>query len=768
MSFDVEKYEHAIMSQDHTNRLNAGLELAEAVTTLSAEELERASQPIVDLLLEALRGTDWEFRNLIANALVTIGKHEFIAKSTWFWKKLISTYTDSDAGLRSSAMDLLKELGRSEYSLEILEPLIEGLQHSDKDMRILSANTLGRIKAKEVVPMLLKALNDDNPNVVYNVVECLGDIGDRRAVSALLQLLRDPPDEWVHVATLEALGKIGDQRAVDLLLVLVNKEFVADPLISALGSLGDGRAVPTLIGYIKDDDRDIRELAIKALVKVWEEVESVAALTGVSYELTAIRDILHQSMTSYLKSLVMSEMTDTHAPQEVRENCAVVLSAIEYHKAIPAIVELLETYPLSPKLIAALNRYHKRALNVTLPLLEHQDFRVRQSAGLYLQHLVQQDQVSSAPIKQGLLTLLEDDNPLLQHLALETLACLKASSTIPAFLDALHNAPGMFGDTVVDGLRHFSKRAVTTAVLERLESADEAALPYYLQLLGYSGSRLEVIKTYFKHPQPAIREAAILAAGFTGNPDAIPLLLPFIMSRQHSQTRCAAALSLEHLITALTIRVPKPKNIFDALFVMLNTYKSEEELAVVAHTLGILCSYNYDDITPLNVAVVRGRLLDLLAGVSVDTQGNILRALTGIIDMSSFATLRELRRAPSLEIQRVIAALYAELDKDLRVVADMADMISHSEFSIRKDWFLTAGRLCAIELIDLLVPFLADQNFRAEAFEALVMMGTELLPWITTWLHHEDPRIKKMTAMVVSRISQDHIDRFCTIPHALT
>ena len=766
MSFDLEKYENAIMSQEQTDRLNAGLELAEAVATLSVKQLERYSQPVVNLLLEALRGTDWEFRNLISNALVLIGKKDFVAKSTWFWKKLITTYTDSDAGLRSSAMDLLKELGRSEYSLEILEPLIEGLQHSDKDMRILSANTLGRIGAKEVVPMLIKALNDANTNVVYNVVECLGDIGDRVAVSALMQLLQESPDEWVHVATLEALGKIGDQRAVNLLLSLVHNEFVADPLINALGSLGDGRAVPTLIRYVKDEDRDIRELAIKALVNVWEEVEAVAELTGVNYELDAVRDILKQSMTSYVKGLVMAEMTAEHVPQEVRENCAVVLSSIEYHKAIPAIVEMLATYPLSKKLITALNRYNKRALNSMLPLLEHADFQVRQSVGVYLQYLVQHADISSAPVKHGLLTLLEDDNPILKHLAIEALACLKSSSTIPVFIRVLRSDAGMFGDMVTETLSHFSKRTVASAILECFHDADEAVLPYYLKILGHSGTRLDLMRQHSKHPQPEVQEAAILAAGFTGNPDAIPLLLPFIMSRQNTQTRCAAASSLQHLIAELQTSLPKPKNIFDALFVMLNTYKTEDELAIVAQTLGTLCRYSYDEITLLNVAVVRGRLLDLSSGVAASTQASILQALQGIIDMSSFAAIRELRRAPSLEIQKIVASLYTRFDKDLRVVADIADMISHSEFSIRKDWILTAGHLCAIELVDLLVPLLADQNFRMEAFQALVMMGTDLLPQIANWLHHEDPRIKKMTAMVVARISQDHIDKFCTIPQA--
>ena len=80
MAFDIEKYEHAITSQDQTSRMNAGLELADVVPTLPEEELERLSQPLVDVLLEVLRGTDWEFRSLISNALVEIGKNFYRRK----------------------------------------------------------------------------------------------------------------------------------------------------------------------------------------------------------------------------------------------------------------------------------------------------------------------------------------------------------------------------------------------------------------------------------------------------------------------------------------------------------------------------------------------------------------------------------------------------------------------------------------------------------------------------------------------------------------
>jgi HEAT repeat protein len=764
MTFNLEKYEEAIISQDDARRIKAGLELAEIIPTIPQEELEKSSQQIVHLLLEALRNNDWEYRSLISNALLTLGKLDFIAKSTWFWKKLISTYTDADSGLRSSAMDLLKELGRSEYSLEILEPLIDGLHSQNKDMRILSASTLGKIRAKEVVPMLIQALDDDNANVVYNVVECLGDIGDRSSVPALMQLLLKYHDEWVHVAALEALGKIGDQRVVDLLLSFVNKEFVVDPLITALGVLGDSRAIPTLITYLKDDDQDIRELAVKALVTIWEEVEYGAELTGVQYELDATRKILEQSMTANVKNTILNDMKDTSVPEAVREDCAVLLSCVEYPKALVPIVQLLEVSPLSKKIIYAVGQYGKRAFSHLLPLLEHSDFRVRQSVGLYLQNLVRRLENFDSQVEHALLRLTRDENPVLNQIALESLGMMKSTTMLPSLIKILQSDPHTFGDTITAILSRFPKRSVYNAISNTIQEEDEKTLPYYIKILGYTGTQIEYFKKFFKHPDPHVQGASIRAVGLTGNPKGVPLLLPFIMSRQHSPIRCAAALSLDHLITTLGVKLPKPRNVFNALFVMLNTYKNEEELSAVAQALGTLCRNRYEEITDLNVAVVRGRLFDLLPGVSNDTRVHILESLQGIVDKSSFAVVRELRKINSLEVQKTVATLYGQFDKDLRVIADVADMISHSEFSVRKCWILTAGKLCAVELTDLLVPLLADPDFRIEAFQALTMMGAEVVPCLSGWLHHEDPRIKKMTALVLSRISQDCIDKFCTIP----
>ncbi|PID58351.1 hypothetical protein CSB45_04595 [candidate division KSB3 bacterium] len=761
MTFDLEHYEDAVMSGDDTRRMNAGLELAEAVPTLERDTLERFGQPIVDVLLQALRETDWEFRNLIANALVVLGKVDFVGKSTWFWKKLVSTYTDVDAGLRSSVMDVLKELGRSEYSLEILEPLIKGLQHEDKDMRILSANTLGRLRAREVVPILLKGLDDQNSNVVYNLVECLGDIGDPRAVPSLMSLLTDHDDDWVHVATLEALGKIGDQRVVGLLLSLVKDELVVDPLINALGMLGDTRAIPLLSSFLKDKDREIRELAINALVSIWNDMQETADFSGVAYELDATRQVLRGCLTVTLKNTILKDMNDAHMPETLRENCALLLSCVQYAKALRPIAELLEQIPLSQKILYALGQYGRRAFPHLTVYLRHDNFQLRESVALYLQNYLNAFDRTDSQIEQVLLQLIEDRNPLLTQIAFDAIKDLHSPRIIPALVAILHREPHEFGDTIVDILAAFPKHNVYNAIAPSLDEADENALPGCIKLLGYGGARLDELRSYLKHENPLIQEAGILAVGFTGRADGIRVLLPFIMSRRNSLARCAAAQSLDRLIASLGSELPSPQNVFDALFGMLDTYRSDEELVAVAQAFGTLFRTNASQLSEVNLAVVRRRLLDLLPNASNDINVGLLQALQSMVDISSLEILREMRAIVSQQVQEMVASLYSRLPPDLRVIADVADMISHAEYSFRKFWILAAGRLKALSLTDMLIPLLAEQDVRAETFQAFVMMGKEVLPYLARYVDDDDPRIQKMSALLLSRIAQDYLDRFC-------
>jgi HEAT repeat protein len=81
--------------------------------------------------------------------------------------------------------------------------------------RYYAVHVLGRLRDPRAVPMLLPLLEDDA--IDYNVAWALGEIGDRRAITALIVALRDP-DALVRQSAIHALVKL---RATESLPDLV-------------------------------------------------------------------------------------------------------------------------------------------------------------------------------------------------------------------------------------------------------------------------------------------------------------------------------------------------------------------------------------------------------------------------------------------------------------------------------------------------------------------------------------------------------------------
>ncbi len=83
----------------------------------------------------------------------------------------------------------------------------------------------------------------------------LGEIGDPRAVDALIGALRDP-NEFTRIAAARALGEIGDPRAVEVLIhaLAEAKGWVGGSIAAALGKIHDPRAIDPLVGALSNDE----------------------------------------------------------------------------------------------------------------------------------------------------------------------------------------------------------------------------------------------------------------------------------------------------------------------------------------------------------------------------------------------------------------------------------------------------------------------------------------------------------------------------------
>ncbi|MCX7941864.1 MAG: HEAT repeat domain-containing protein [Dictyoglomaceae bacterium] len=114
----------------------------------------------------------------------------------------------------------LPELFKFIGELKGIYSLFPALKDRDFYVRMGAVKTLGELKDKRTLELLISVLEDRNWNVRLEAVKALGELKDKRAVEPLVSALGD--DHWnVRVEAVKSLGELKDKRAVE-------------PLISAL------------------------------------------------------------------------------------------------------------------------------------------------------------------------------------------------------------------------------------------------------------------------------------------------------------------------------------------------------------------------------------------------------------------------------------------------------------------------------------------------------------------------------------------------------
>ena len=76
---------------------------------------------------------------------------------------------------------------------------------------------------------LITNIAPDRGEKMLNLVDCIRDIGDKRAIEPLIKILEDNEDYFykpaVRIKCAEALGRFGDKRAIEPLAMLLNDEY---------------------------------------------------------------------------------------------------------------------------------------------------------------------------------------------------------------------------------------------------------------------------------------------------------------------------------------------------------------------------------------------------------------------------------------------------------------------------------------------------------------------------------------------------------------
>lgn len=247
-----------------------------------------------------------------------------------------------------------------------VEQAIANLQGDDLGLRVYAAWWLGRFRVNEpvVVEALIAALADTDDRTEAggyplrrNAARALGKLGDRRAVTPLIQCLACS-DFYVREAAAQSLELLGDPAAIPELVRLLRNEIPDTPpspeqpdlaqpydaILEALGSLQAQDAIELITPFLEHPVDRVRYAAARAL-----------------FQLTAA-DV--NQPNAYGDRLVAGLERDD---LQLRRAVLADLGAIGYLPAAPAIADTLAENSL--KLISLKGLLERQVAEQPLPQL---------------------------------------------------------------------------------------------------------------------------------------------------------------------------------------------------------------------------------------------------------------------------------------------------------------------------------------------------------------------------------------------------------------
>lgn len=136
--------------------------------------------------------------------------------------------SEENAGLRNACQEALTKIGK-----KAADYLVTIFNSSDKDVRKFILDILGDMGDKNFCDFLVKALKDQDENVVIAACENLGKIRCIDAVKPLLDLL-DPYNQWLSFVILEALSQIGYVPDVHSIIPLWKVQPLRKPILDLM------------------------------------------------------------------------------------------------------------------------------------------------------------------------------------------------------------------------------------------------------------------------------------------------------------------------------------------------------------------------------------------------------------------------------------------------------------------------------------------------------------------------------------------------------
>lgn len=262
---------------------------------------ERPYRPASHALIRALGDDDENVGYWASEALCRLG--------TYPLPQLIAVLGDPSWKRRQQAAQTIVRIGK-----DVVPPLIKALERENPDVQYWVIEALGQLRAVDAAGALRPFLRSASRDVVTAAARALGSIGAREAVGDLVQLLSHE-DRGIRQAALKVLVPFGDLAVKHLTELLVTSSRAVRLYTSlALAAAGD-QALSPVLEQLSSDSTDLRFWVIRALERMGNPVvvpvlQELLQDEEVEIQLAAARALARYTLSAE-EALILIEYLDS-------------------------------------------------------------------------------------------------------------------------------------------------------------------------------------------------------------------------------------------------------------------------------------------------------------------------------------------------------------------------------------------------------------------------------------------------------------------------
>ena len=222
-----------------------------------------ASDEVLPPLVEAIGSRFPEVRNRARDVLNALSKQDLLEMP----RVVVWLLRSRDVNVRRMAVDLARQV--KDPAGTLWPKVMELLRDEDWWVRERVVDALVDLAGEQITPHMVEFLADKNDVVRRFAVGVLQQLGDPRALGALVRCATDDTDWWTREKAIEAVALLRDERAVPYVVNIMRQEpELRLACLDALLKMGARDSVKYIAPLLESEDPDIRLASLRFMERM--------------------------------------------------------------------------------------------------------------------------------------------------------------------------------------------------------------------------------------------------------------------------------------------------------------------------------------------------------------------------------------------------------------------------------------------------------------------------------------------------------------------